>query len=100
MAQTFGVDFVPHSWGTGIALSAALQVLCNLDITPGRLVEPNVLMEFDCTKNSLRDNLVSPIIKAENGMVQVPNKPGLGIEINQDVIDHYAINLPQITTLK
>lgn len=91
MAQTFGVDFIPHSWGTGIALSAALQVLCNLDITPGRLIEPDVLMEFDCTKNGLRDNLVSPIIKAEDGMVQIPDAPGLGIEINEDVIDHYNI---------
>jgi D-galactarolactone cycloisomerase len=92
MAQTFGVDFVPHSWGTGIALSAALQVLCNLDVTPGRLIEPNVLMEFDCTKNGLRDNLVTPMIKAENGMVQVPSGPGLGIEVNEDVIDHYNTN--------
>jgi D-galactarolactone cycloisomerase len=91
MAQTFGVDFVPHSWGTGIALSAALQVLCNLDITPGRLIEPDVLMEFDCTKNGLRDNLVTPMIKAEKGMVQVPNAPGLGIEVNEDVIQHYSL---------
>ena len=91
MAQTFGVDFIPHSWGTGIALSAALQVLCNLDITPGRLMEPDVLMELDCTKNGLRDNLVSPMITAKNGMVQVPDKPGLGIEIDEDAIDHYNI---------
>lgn len=100
MAQTFGIEFVPHSWGTGIALSAALQVLCNLDITPGRLKEPNVLMELDCTSNALRDKLVFPMVSAKNGMVEVPNKPGLGVEVDEEVINHYAINLPRETSFK
>lgn len=91
MAQTFGVDFVPHSWGTGIALSAALQILSNLDVTPGRLYEPNVLMEFDCTSNGLRDKLLTKRIIAENGMVAVPNGPGLGIEVNEKVLKDYRV---------
>ena len=92
MAQTFGVDLIPHSWGTGIAQSAALQLLSNTDITPGRMKEPNVLMEFDCTENILREKLVHPKIVHEKGMINVPDRPGLGIEVDEDFVQHYAID--------
>jgi D-galactarolactone cycloisomerase len=99
LAQTYGVDFVPHSWGTGIALSAALQLLSNLDIIPGRLKAPNAFMEYDRTENELRDNLVHPSITAVDGMVNVPDTPGLGITIDDDMIEHYAIK-PQINAIR
>lgn len=91
MAQTFGVDIVPHSWGTGIALSAALHILSNLDMVPGRMFEANALMELDCTENALREKLTTPVVKADKGMVQVPGKPGLGIEIDEDAVNYYAV---------
>ncbi len=51
MAYTFGVDIVPHTWGTGIALSAALQLVANLAMLGGRLNSANALMELDRTEN-------------------------------------------------
>jgi len=92
MAQTFGVDLVPHSWGTGIALSAALQVLCNYDMVPGRMFEALPLMELDCTENGLREKLTTPIVKAEKGLVDIPDKPGLGIEVDEEVVNFYSVN--------
>jgi D-galactarolactone cycloisomerase len=92
LAQTYGVSVVPHTWGTGIALATSLQLLSNFDILPGRLKKPNVLMEFDCTENGLRDALVYPTIKPVEGKVQVPSGPGLGIEVNEEMIKKYSIN--------
>lgn len=91
MAQTFGIDYVPHCWGTGIALSAAMQVLCNYDIMPGRMFEANALMELDCTENGLRQKLTTPVVQAVDGMVDVPDNPGLGIEVDEDVVNFYAV---------
>ena len=37
MANTFGIQIIPHSWGTGIALHAAMHVIANLD--PGEFTQ-------------------------------------------------------------
>ena len=89
MAQTFGVDIVPHTWGTGIAVSAALHLMSNWDTIPGRLHQPIPLLELDRTENPLRDELITPMLVVENGMVQVPDKPGLGVEVNEQIFKKY-----------
>lgn len=89
MAQTFGVDIVPHTWGTGIAVSAALHLMSNWDTIPGRLHQPIPLLELDRTENPLRDELITPMLVVENGMVQVPDKPGLGVEVNEQILKKY-----------
>lgn len=91
MGNAFGVDVVTHSWGTGIALSAAMQVLANMDVIPGRMFERDVLIELDLTESKLRDELGFPKIVIQDGYLSVPDKPGLGIEINEEVIHRYKI---------
>jgi D-galactarolactone cycloisomerase len=88
LASTFGVSVVPHSWGTGIALSAALQMISNMDIFPGRLKEPEALMEFDQTENELRDKLIFPKLKAVDGRISIPDKPGLGFDVDEEYVEH------------
>jgi D-galactarolactone cycloisomerase len=91
MAYTFGVDLVPHTWGTGIALSAALHLIANLDITGGRLDSADALMELDRTENPLRDELVQPTFSPHNGHLQVPNEPGLGVTVDEDALRRYML---------
>ena len=92
MAETYGVDIIPHSWGTGIAIHAAMHIIGNLDSNPGRMKNPIPLMELDRTENALRDILVQPcIIPNQQGLLEVPTKPGLGIEINQTALEKYQI---------
>jgi len=91
LAYVFGVELVPHTWGTGIALAAALQLLSNLDVVPGRLQEPDLLLEFDRTKNPLRDELVIPQFSTEKGKINIPNKPGLGIDVDEKLLKKFLI---------
>ena len=51
MANTFGIELVPHSWGTGIALHAAMHVIANLDPVPGRRNNPYPWMELGTSRN-------------------------------------------------
>ncbi|MBN1676165.1 MAG: mandelate racemase/muconate lactonizing enzyme family protein [Kiritimatiellae bacterium] len=90
MAYTFGVELAPHCWGTGIAMAAALHLLGNLDVVPGRLEERDPWLEFDRTENSLRDELTQPAFRAQNGRVAVPDRPGLGIEVDQGALERYG----------
>ena len=92
LANTFGVELIPHSWGTGIALHAAMQLISNLDTVPGRMYQSTPWMELDRTENALRDVLTEPLITAEKGMLKVPDRPGLGVEINEDFLAQFRIS--------
>lgn len=92
MANTFGVDLIPHTWGTGIAIHAAIHFLSNLDISQERMHRPIPWMELDRTENALRDILTEPLVSPNNGLIKVPEKPGLGVDVNMDMFEKYLIN--------
>ena len=92
MAHTYGVELIPHSWGTGIAIHAAMHLVANLDSIPGRMYEPYPMMELDRTENALRDELIKPLIQIENGYLNIPDRPGLGIEVDEKVLEKYRVN--------
>jgi D-galactarolactone cycloisomerase len=86
LASTYGIEIVPHTWGTGIAIHAALHLISNLEELPGRLFAPESYIELDRTENGIRENLTLPKLTMNAGEIQVPDRPGLGIEINEEVL--------------
>lgn len=91
MAEAFGVEVAPHSWGTGIAIAAALHLLSNLDVAPGRLKMAEPILELDRTENPLRDALVVPNFAAGGGRLAVPDGPGLGVTVDEGLLDKYRV---------
>jgi D-galactarolactone cycloisomerase len=91
IASANGIDIIPHTWGTSIGIHVALHFISNIESIPGRMYQPDFLMEFDQTENGLRDNLSFPKIEMKDGMIEVPNRPGLGIDIDEDVLEKYAV---------
>ena len=49
------------------------------------------VLEFDRNPSPLRDELSTVPIEFRGGMVWVPQGPGLGIEIDQDVLGRYRV---------
>lgn len=90
LASAYNKDIVPHSWGTWIAISAAVHFVANLDKNPGRMYDEAPTMELDRTENPLRDELTVHNIKLENGVISVPNAPGLGVDVNPEVLEEYS----------
>jgi D-galactarolactone cycloisomerase len=86
------VELVPHSWGTGVALHAALHLIANLDYNPGRMYVSVPWMELDRTENALRDELTEPLLVPENGLLIVPEIPGLGVDVNEELLEKYRID--------
>lgn len=91
LASTYGVELVPHSWGTYIALSAAMHFIANLDCIPGRLKMPNFTLEHDRTVNGLRDKVTFPDFEVKDGVLVVSDKPGLGVEIDEEAMKEYLV---------
>ncbi len=91
MAMAFGVRYVPHVWGTGVALAAALQLLAVLPRTPPRNEPLEPVLELDRTEHAIRDAILVEPIRHEQGWVAVPTGPGLGIEIDRACLERFAV---------
>lgn len=80
-AETAGIRVVPHVWGTAIAVAASLHMLATLPPSPLRHDPRQPMLEFDQTHNPFRMAIVETPITATEGVVAVPDGPGLGLEI-------------------
>ena len=93
MASTMGIQTIPHVWGTPVMIAASLHIASTIPNTPRMdnpqhfLQEPG--MEYDRTDNPLRENITleTQPFKFDNGYLDVPQKPGLGIEISEEKIE-------------
>lgn len=92
LAQTFSKDLVPHTWGTWIAISAAIHVVANLDKNPGRMFNSLPMLELDRTENSLRDQVTKHEVRLEGGLLYVPKSPGLGVDVCPEMLEKYMDN--------
>lgn len=92
LAQAHGIRVLPHMWGTAIRLAATLHWQATIPDDPEGLAPQPCLFEYDMTENGLRTELAMEPIEAIDGVLTVPDAPGLGIEINRDVLDRYRVN--------
>ncbi len=86
MAQDRGRLIVPHCWKTGIGIAASAHMAAAVPNCPYIEYLPNELCD-----SVLRRELVSEPLLMRDGVVQLPEKPGLGIELNMDAIKAYAV---------
>ena len=91
MAEAFGIRLNPHVWGAGIAIAASLQLLAALPPhTPLSLKPAEPLLKFDRTEHPIRQAILTDPIEHRSGVVQVPDGPGLGIEVNRKALTRFA----------
>ena len=91
MASAFGVRVNPHVWGTGIALAASLQLIACLPHNPPGLYPIEPLLEFDRSEHPIRMAVLCEPIEQHGGWVEIPQGPGLGIEIDRDALARFAV---------
>ena len=94
LATLHGVRIVPHVWGTGVQIAAALQFMAAMTPDPVRVNPIEPIMEFDRTHNPFRQAVLREPLEAVNGIVTIPDGPGLGIEINRDALTEFRMPDP------
>lgn len=94
MAACYGVRCVPHVWGTGVGLAAALQLLAVLAHNPPRHTPLEPLLEFDRSEHPFRQSILTAPLEHVAGWVAIPQAPGLGIEIDRAGIARFAAESP------
>ncbi|MDB5339314.1 MAG: hypothetical protein JWN70_4933 [Planctomycetaceae bacterium] len=79
MAWKAGLKLAPHSWSDAIAIMANAQVVA---------ANPHALtVEVDQTGNPFVDELLVEPLTIQEGRLQLSRRPGLGIELNQAVVN-------------
>ena len=95
LAAAWGIPYVPHVWGTPIAMAAALHFMACLPEAPScRAPLPFhqlPVLEFDRTPHPIREELAIQPIQVEGGWVSVPTGPGLGVQVRQEVLSKYRV---------
>ncbi|MDS9467445.1 mandelate racemase/muconate lactonizing enzyme family protein [Paracoccus sp. MBLB3053] len=91
LASLQGVRIVPHVWGTGVHIAAALQFMAAQVPDPVRVNPVEPIMEFDRTHNPFRQAVLNTPIEAVDGLVSIPDAPGLGIEVNRDALAEFRM---------
>ncbi len=92
LAQAKHLRLSPHVWGGAIGLAAALHYISALSAYPhsDNIPKP-VLLEYDLGENPLRSDVLKTPITPRDGFIEVPDGPGLGIEVDLDAVARYAV---------
>jgi L-rhamnonate dehydratase len=83
LAYDRGIPVVNHGFTTYINVAAALHFLNSI---PNSFILECVAEEA----TTLRDHLTKQRIVAKDGMLDIPDAPGLGIELDEAAIEKYA----------
>lgn len=90
MARLFSIQALPHCWAGTVTTAATLQIL---SLFPQHYLGSDVgdepMMEHDVYENPFRDDITKPF-QLKKGYFDVPTGPGLGIEIDEDVVRKYV----------
>ena len=87
MAAERGRRIVPHCWKTGIGIAASAHLAAvtphcpYIEFLPARLCD-----------SLLRKELVEDELQITGGVLPLPKKPGLGIELNPDALKRFKVD--------
>jgi D-galactarolactone cycloisomerase len=92
LADLSAVRCVPHCWGGAMTLAATVQVTALLP-DPSRMPGADApMVELDVTENPFRtDVLVADPFALRDGCLEVPTRPGLGVEVDESVLPRYMV---------
>lgn len=77
---------VPHCWKTGIGIAASAHLAAVTPHCPYIEFLPAELCD-----SALRKELVAGELKMKDGVIALPEKPGLGIELNREALRRYTV---------
>ncbi|HEY2593163.1 MAG TPA: enolase C-terminal domain-like protein, partial [Chloroflexota bacterium] len=83
VARERGRACVPHAWKSGIIKAASLHV---------NAVLPEAwFQEYCVAETPLNTKLTRQTFPLKDGFVEIPTSPGLGVDLDQEVLERYAV---------
>jgi L-rhamnonate dehydratase len=85
LANDRGLLCIPHGWKSGLTVAAEVHLSAGAENVP--FIE---YMVPELWPSVIRRELVRPEFAPENGVIELPRTPGLGVELNEEVVDRLA----------
>ena len=83
LAETHQLELAPHCWGSAFSFMAGVHLAFS---------SPSAhYIEHSLGGNPLLYDLVKEAPEVKNGRIQVPERPGLGLELNPDFVTQYRM---------
>jgi L-rhamnonate dehydratase len=83
LAVAHGVACVPHAWKSGIIKAASLHLNAVLDDA--------IFQEYCVAETPINTYLTLQKFPIKDGYVDIPRDPGLGVDLDPDVLDRLAV---------
>jgi L-alanine-DL-glutamate epimerase-like enolase superfamily enzyme len=83
LAATFGVGVATHSWSDAVAIMGNAHLIAALPL--------GITVEVDHSGNPMVDDLLVEPLQVKDGLLQLSNAPGLGIEVNQALVERLRL---------
>ena len=90
LAHAHGVQVNPHVWASAVGQAASLQLIAAIPVANHAVFPRDILLEFDTSSHPFRNELTSLPLVQKQGWVEIPDRPGLGIEVNRSTVEKYA----------
>ena len=90
LAHAHGVQVNPHVWASAVGQAASLQLIAAIPHAHHALFAKDLLLEFDTSSHPFREHLTDVPLRQKQGWVEIPQKPGLGIEVDRKTIEKYS----------
>lgn len=85
LALAYGLPVIPHVFSSAVSTVANMHFIASL--------ANGSWLEWDQNPNPLRSDLFEDLPNVDgDGFVHLPERPGLGVRLNQDTIAHYRID--------
>ena len=82
-AGEIGLRFAPHTCSDAVALAANMHLVAS--------ESHSLAVEVDRTGNPFIDELLTQPFEIRDGEVRLPREPGLGIELDEDLVGRHEI---------
>lgn len=84
LASAYQVRFAPHMWGGALTFAAGMHVAAS--------ASSGFILEYSLGANPLLHELALEDFSVVSGMVEIPERDGLGVTINEAFVSRYRID--------
>lgn len=89
LASAWQLRFAPHMWGGALMFAAGLHVAA--------AASSGFLIEYSLGANPVLHELVVEDFPVVDGMIEIPDRPGLGVTIDDAFVKRYAVTQASIS---
>lgn len=82
-AYEHNILYVPHGWNTAIGLAADLHLVASVPVAR--------YVEFLTPSPYMDELILNPFKPDAEGYLTIPDKPGLGVELNQEALKKFGV---------